>query len=112
MPSGAVHVHGHMHNIFLQVAVTLGSIGLAAFVWLLVSILRMTAGLFRSALPPPERAWAAGSLGATAGFIVNGLFEWNFGDAEVLTLWLILIGSCAALRRDPALTERVRRVVS
>jgi O-antigen ligase len=112
MPPGAVYVHGHMHNIFLQVAVTLGIVGLAAFLWLLVSIVRTVAGLLRLDLPPPERAWAAGCLGATAGFIVNGLFEWNFGDAEVLTLWLILIGSCAALRRDPSLTRRGRPVVS
>ncbi|MDD3643041.1 MAG: O-antigen ligase family protein, partial [Candidatus Krumholzibacteria bacterium] len=100
MPPGAVHVHGHMHNIFLHVAVTLGALGLAAFVWLLASIVRLAAGLLRRGLPPPERAWATGSLGAAAGFIVNGLFEWNFGDAEVLTLWLIVVGSCAALRRE------------
>jgi len=100
MPPGAVHVHGHMHNIFLHVAVTLGALGLAAFIWLLASIVRSTAVLLQLDLPPPERAWIAGCLGAAAGFIVNGLFEWNFGDAEVLTLWLILIGSCAALRRE------------
>lgn len=114
-PPEADRVYGHLHNIFVHVAATLGTAGLAAFVWLLVSIVRMTAGPLRLDLPPPERGWAAGCLGAAAGFIVNGLFEWNFGDAEVLTIWLILIGSCAALLRGrgrPGLTAGCRRMVS
>jgi O-antigen ligase len=96
MPPGAVHVHGHMHNIFLQVAVTLGSVGLAAFLWLLASMLRIIVRACRAGLPPPEYAFSAGSLGAAAGFLVNGLFDWNFGDAEVLTMLLIIIGMNAA----------------
>jgi hypothetical protein len=30
---------------------------------------------------------------------VNGLFEWNFGDAEVLTLLYIVLGANLALPR-------------
>ncbi len=99
MPPEAVHVHGHMHNIFLQVAVTLGSVGLAAFVWLLAAMFIIVGRNLRLDLPPPERALAAGSLGALTGFIINGLFDWNFGDAEVLTMMLIIVGLCAAVYR-------------
>lgn len=98
MPPEAVHVHGHMHNIFLHVAVTLGSLGLVSFVWMLAAFFRLIAGNLELSLPPPERAWAAGSLGALAGFVVNGLFEWNFGDAEVLALILAVTGSGLAAR--------------
>lgn len=97
MPPEAVHVHGHMHNIFLHVAVTLGVLGLAAFVWLLVSMFRIVGRNLCLDLPPPERALASGSLGAMTGFIVNGMFDWNFGDAEVLTMMLIIIGLNAAV---------------
>jgi O-antigen ligase len=97
MPPGAKYVHGHMHNIFLHVAVTLGSLGLASFLWLLVSMFRIIGRNLRLDLPPPQRALTAGSLGAMAGFIVNGLFDWNFGDAEVLTMMLIIVGLNAAL---------------
>jgi putative inorganic carbon (HCO3(-)) transporter len=100
MPPGAVHVHGHMHNDFLQVAVQTGLVGLAAFVFLLASFARLIVGNLRAAGPPAERAWAAGSLGALAGFVVNGLFEWNFGDAEVVTLLYIVIGANLAMRRE------------
>ena len=96
MPPEAVHVHGHMHNIFLHVAVTLGSLGLAAFIWLLVSMFRIVGRNLRLDLPPPGGALAAGSLGAMTGFIVNGMFDWNFGDAEVLTMMLIIVGLNAA----------------
>jgi O-antigen ligase len=97
MPPGAVYVHGHMHNDFLQIAVQMGIIGVAAFSLLLVSFFRLMARNLRLALPPPERAWVVGSVGALAGFIVNGLFEWNFGDAEVVTLLYIVIGANLAI---------------
>jgi O-antigen ligase len=100
MPPGAVHVHGHMHNIFLQVAVTLGAVGLAAFVWLLSAMFIIVGRNLRLDLPPPDRALVAGSIGAMTGFIVNGLFDWNFGDAEVLTVMLIIVGLNTAVYRD------------
>ena len=100
MPPGAVYVHGHMHNIFLHVAVTLGATGLAAFVWLLAAMFRIVGRNLRLDLPPPDRALVAGSLGAMTGFIVNGMFDWNFGDAEVLTMMLIIVGLNAALFRE------------
>jgi hypothetical protein len=33
----------------------------------------------------------AGSIAAVAGFLVAGLFEYNFGDAEVIDLlWVVM----------------------
>jgi len=109
-PPEAVHVFGHMHNIFLQVAVTMGLVGFIPFCFLLSSFFRLLGGNLRRRLPPPERAWVAGSLGALAGFIVNGLFEWNFGDAEVVMLLYFIIGSnlAIAIHRDGFADESVR----
>lgn len=100
MPPGAVHVHGHLHNIFLQVAATTGIVGLAAFCYLLYAFGRLMIGNLRRPLPPPERAWVVGSIGAFAGFIVNGLFEWNFGDAEVVMLLYLVVGTNLAIAMD------------
>ncbi len=97
MPPGAVHVHGHLHNVFLQIAVQTGAVGLAAFVYLFVSFFVLVAGNLKLDLPPPERSFAAGSVGALAGFLVNGLFEWNFGDAEVVTMLYLVVGANLAL---------------
>jgi O-antigen ligase len=100
MPPGAVHVHGHMHNDFIQIAVQTGVVGLAAFCALLVSFALLIARNLRLDLGPSDRAWVVGALGALAGFIVNGLFEWNFGDAEVVTLLYIVIGANLAIRLE------------
>lgn len=97
-PEGTVHVFGHLHNNFINIAVTLGAIGLFAFLYLWYVFFRLMARNLRSGIPPPERAWVAGSIGALAGFLVNGLFEWNFADAEVITLVYIIIGSNVAIR--------------
>jgi len=100
MPPGAVYVHGHMHSDFLQVAVQMGVVGLAAFCILIVSFFRLIARNVKLGLAPSERSWAVGSLGALAGFVVNGLFEWNFGDAEVVTLLYVVIGANLAIHRN------------
>ncbi len=91
-PEGAEHIHGHMHNIFLQIAVTRGILGLITFCYFIVSCFRLILSNLRLDLPPPGRALVVGSLGALAGFLVNGLFEWNFGDAEVIMLLYTLLG--------------------
>jgi len=97
-PDDAVYVYGHLHNNFVNIAVTLGSIGLLAFLYVWYALFRLMAGNLAGGVPPPERAWAAGSIGALAGFLVNGLFEWNFADAEVITLVYIIVGSNVAIR--------------
>jgi O-antigen ligase len=100
MPPGAVHVHGHMHNDFLQIAVQTGAVGLVAFCALLVSFFVLIGRNLKLDLGPGDRAWVVGALGALAGFIVNGLFEWNFGDAEVVTLLYIVIAANLAIRLE------------
>ncbi len=97
-PEDAVYVYGHLHNNFVNIAVTLGSIGLLSFLFVWYALFRLMAGNLASGVPPPERAWVAGSIGALAGFLVNGLFEWNFADAEVITLVYIIVGSNVAIR--------------
>ncbi len=106
-PEGTVYIYGHLHNNIVNIAVTLGVLGLALFIYLWYAFFRSMAGNLRSGIPPPERAWAAGSIGALSGFFVNGFFEWNFADAEVITLVYIIVGSNIAIRAG---LERGRRV--
>jgi O-antigen ligase len=101
-PEGTVYIYGHLHNNIINVAVTLGVVGLALFLYLWCAFFGLMAGNLRSGIPPPERAWVAGSIGALSGFLVNGFFEWNFADAEVITLVYIIVGSNVAIRADLA----------
>lgn len=89
-------VHGHFHSNFLQIAAATGAIGLAAFVALLAAIAIALARALRASRAPRERALALGGLAAFTGFLVEGLFEWNFGDAEVVTLLYALTGIALA----------------
>jgi putative inorganic carbon (HCO3(-)) transporter len=97
-PATAREPAGHLHNVFIQIAASMGIVGLAAFFWLYGSLARLAAG------PPPLRAGGLGAgvrlgvLGALAGFLVAGLFEWNFGDEELLDLLYTLVGLAWAAR--------------
>ena len=85
----------HLHNNPLQIAAERGVGGLAAYLWLLAAFFATT----WRALPRlagAARAPVAAALVAVAGISAAGLFEYNFGDAEVQYLTLILIGAGAA----------------
>ena len=53
-----------------------------------------------------ERALVAGSLAAVTGFLVMGLFEYNFGDAEVIDLLLVVMALPFVVARDAASPAR------
>ena len=82
---------GHLHNNLVQIAAERGLLGLAAWLWIWIEFFVEAGGIFR-ALPPgrdDERALVAGSIAAVVGFQVAGLFEYNFGDSEVIDLLLV-----------------------
>ena len=87
---------GHFHNNFVHIAVTLGSIGLAAFTFLLVRIGIFLGRTLRAARSPSLRVVALAGLCSFAAFVVNGFFEWNYGDAEIITVMWWLVGMVAA----------------
>ena len=82
----------HLHNNFVQVAAERGLVGLAAWcaIW---AAFFVRAGRIYARLSPArvdDRALVAGSLAAVAGFLVAGLFEYSFGDSEVISLvWVV-----------------------
>ncbi|HTX18648.1 MAG TPA: O-antigen ligase family protein [Bacteroidota bacterium] len=91
---------GHLHNVFVMLLVTLGSVGFTVVCSLFVKILVTEHGVFRAL----SGDWLAGStaLGALAafiGFLVNGFFEWNFGDHEIMVLIWFSVGLALAVRR-------------
>jgi O-antigen ligase len=79
---------GHLHNSAVQVAAERGLPALAVWVWLWVVFYREAIRVLRRVGPGPSRARAlvCASLGGVTGFLVAGLFEHNFGDAEVVML--------------------------
>src|SRR2546426_2674549 len=106
-PPGAVEPAGHLHSVYVQVAATMGGIGLVALLFLIAGLLRAASRAFRNARRAglPARGFAAAlSLGVSAalvGFLVSGLMEWNLGDEELLDLLCVLVGIAFAAAAWP-----------
>ena len=85
-PEAVRKTTSHVHNTPLQIAAERGVLGLAAWLWLWLAFF-VRGGRLLERLGPtqaPERRLVAGSLAAVVGFLVAGLFEYNFGDSEVV----------------------------
>ena len=82
----------HLHSNVVQIAAERGLLGLVSWCAIWVVFLVKAARVY-TALPPgrsQERALVAGSMAAVVGFLVAGLFEYNFGDSEVIGLvWVV-----------------------
>lgn len=82
--------YGHLHNNLLQIAAERGLPALGVLLWLLA---RIGLDLFRfSRSAQPYVKWTAvAGLAVWLAFLVEGLFEYSFGDSEVLMLFMFLV---------------------
>lgn len=94
-------IYQHLHNDAVQIAAEMGLIALGAWIGLWLWLGR---DLFRfrrtSSAGFPEKYVYVCGLGAIAAFLFSGLFEYNFGDSEVLVLLLFLITAPYVVSRD------------
>jgi O-antigen ligase len=93
----------HLHNNFVQLWAERGILGLAAYVLFLGLFLRECRRGWRGS--PEQRMWAEIGVAVTVGLTVAGLFEFNFGDAEVfyvlLDLCALIVTSIEAEQAEP-----------
>jgi O-antigen ligase len=91
-PRGAARL-SHLHNNPLQVTAERGLIGLACWLSIWIAYGRRVWRIHRSvgSYHGTGRALVIGSLASVVGFHIAGLFEHNFGDAEVITLLYFLM---------------------
>ncbi|MBC7928692.1 MAG: O-antigen ligase family protein [Bryobacteraceae bacterium] len=102
LPSG---FYGHLHNLYLQYAAERGIPVLLVFLWLIVRVIRdFVIGARKIVVDDAfRRAALHGSVAAIIGLLVEGLFEHNLGDSEILTLFLVIVASgYVLLRKDEA----------
>ena len=112
-PEGIRRSTSHLHNTPLQIAAERGLVGLAAWLWLFGAFFRRArAVLVRlPAEAAGDRALVLGSLAAIVTFLVAGLFEYNFGDTEVLMVALAMMVVPFALAEDRVATDREVRAL-
>ena len=93
---------GHFHNNWVHIAVTTGAVGLLAYgAWMALA----GWGAWR-AFRRTRSALAAAGLAAWIAFQVHGLFDWSFGDAEVVDQLFVWLGLALAAGAGAALTPR------
>jgi O-antigen ligase len=88
---------GHFHNNFIQITVMTGMVGLVAFLFWLAAATRELARGMRSAKTPEDRGIAAGAAAIFAALLVSGMFDYTFGDAEVVYHTFLGLGLALAL---------------
>jgi putative inorganic carbon (hco3(-)) transporter len=101
-PEALRHSTSHLHNTPLQITVERGVVGLAAWLWIFVAFLARGIVMLRGLSPDSagDRALVLGALAAIVTFLVAGLFEYNFGDTEVLLVALAVMALPFALIRQ------------
>ncbi|MCK4667691.1 O-antigen ligase family protein [Candidatus Dependentiae bacterium] len=88
----------HQHSNFMQFLVTLGLLGFLVFIWMILSFSKVLIQSIKKFKADPFYSGATWGIAAGfLGFIVTGLFEYNFFDSEVILIIFFLIGGTIAI---------------
>jgi len=100
----------HMHNNFLQIAAERGIPGLVLWLWFMLNlgweafrVFVSTSGKANNDSGDPRAASsfvAAAAIGGWIALLAAGMFEYNFGDSEILTLFLFMMSAPFALKKS------------
>jgi O-antigen ligase len=98
-PDAVNQINPHLHNNPLQIAAERGLPALAIWLWFIVALVR---DLWKRFTADQHRALTAAALATIVALLTAGLFEYNFGDSEILMLFLIVVTLPAAADRGAA----------
>jgi putative inorganic carbon (HCO3(-)) transporter len=87
----------HPHNFVLTFWLQMGIAGLAAFLWLLVTLVRMWHAVWSMDPGPFERAAMAGVAGATVDMVVHGLVDNSYFLVDMAFYFWLSMAVVAAL---------------
>ncbi len=88
----------HLHNNLLQIAADKGLLGLVSWIAIFIKWLFDSIKAFykhRNFYPD----LIAGAISVVVAFLISGLFEYNFGDSEILMLLLFIMAIPYALTK-------------
>jgi O-antigen ligase len=102
LPSGS---YMHLHDIYLEYAAERGIPVLLIFLWLIGKILWDFSRGLRALAPGPDnrRFLLHGGIAIVIATLVEGFADYNLGDSEVLTMFLVVVAfGYIALDKDVA----------
>ncbi len=96
--------YGHLHSIYVHYAAERGTPTALALVWLLLKILLDFLSALKKLPPGPGEARfiLQGATAVVIAIMVEGFFELNLGDSEVLTLVLAVVAAGYVAREHVA----------
>lgn len=90
----------HFHNNFLNVLVEGGPLGLGAFFWLVAAMISRTFSSGKALRRAPDSILAFGCCLGIIAWQTAGLVEYNFGDTEVVLVFVVLTGAFFSTRKE------------
>ncbi|MCS6924958.1 MAG: O-antigen ligase family protein [Candidatus Binatia bacterium] len=96
----------HAHNTFLQLWVDAGMVGLGAFLFLFGVILQRGWAAYRCLTQEPWRSMILGCILGVTGFLLGGMTQYNFGDAEAVMVMWATVGVLVRLAAETPLARR------
>lgn len=81
----------HLHSNIMMILATKGIFGLLIYVTLFITFFLKQIKYFRETEDKENKHLIFGCTLATIAFHIAGIFEWNYGDWEVLTLLLFIL---------------------
>jgi len=88
----AAIVSPHTHNLFMQVFVELGIVGLVVFIGVLACFFRVMANFLRRSTNFGDKVIAAAMVAAVIGFLFQGIFDYVFYNYRVQLVFYIFLG--------------------
>ena len=85
---------GHLHNTIVMWLVTTGVLGFATVIIFISTIILTLIRTIKKSEEWFSKSLTVSVLACFSGFLLNGMFEWNFGDSEIITYISILLGFC------------------
>jgi O-antigen ligase len=93
--------YGHLHNVYLQYAAERGVPALFFFLWLIGRMVAdFTKALWSHAVSQRGRWVVHGAIAVIGAILAEGFFEHDFGDSEVLTMFLIVTTGAYVVTRS------------
>jgi O-antigen ligase len=98
----------HLHSNYMMVLATKGIFGILIYMSLFITLFLKQIKYFRHTENKENKYLIFGCILATISFHISGIFEWNYGDWEVLTLLLFILAIPFILINLKAKTETVK----
>jgi O-antigen ligase len=81
----------HLHSNYMMVLATKGIFGLIFYIALFITLFLKHFKYFKETDNKEQKYLIFGCILAMISFHISGIFEWNYGDWEILTLLLFII---------------------